>query len=48
MRISSDALAFMFEVSYTPRVFAWALESTQKDYYKCWQGLKSHFDPGRQ
>ncbi|KAH8951158.1 hypothetical protein BDL97_09G012600 [Sphagnum fallax] len=41
-----DALAFMFESSLVPRVTPWALSSPQldPDYYKCWIGLRSHFD----
>lgn len=42
-----DTLAFMFEVNYTPRVMpaASALPQLDRDYYKCWEGLKSHFRP---
>ncbi len=45
-RIPRDTLAFMFEVNLTPRVTEWALNAPtlDADYYKCWQGLKSHFD----
>ncbi|KAK9846297.1 hypothetical protein WJX81_001152 [Elliptochloris bilobata] len=40
-----DTLAFMFEVSFTPRVMPAALASPHIDraYYKCWAGLRSHF-----
>lgn len=40
-----QTLAFMFETNYTPRVTAAALGSPwlDRDYYKCWTGLKSHF-----
>jgi homogentisate 1,2-dioxygenase len=36
----------MFETSLTPRVTPAALGSPciDRDYYKCWVGLKSHFD----
>lgn len=41
-----ETLAFMFETYLTPRVTAAALGSPQIDrnYYKCWMGLQSHFD----
>jgi homogentisate 1,2-dioxygenase len=44
--LGHDTLAFMFETSLTPRVTSAALGSTciDRDYYKCWLGLKSHFD----
>lgn len=47
-RLSDDALAFMFESAFTPRVTKLALESPYRDleYYKCWQGLRSHFTLG--
>lgn len=41
-----DTMAFMFESSLIPRVTPWALNSPHRDhdYYKCWIGLKSHFN----
>lgn len=44
-KLSDDALAFMFESAFTPRVTMRALQSPYRDldYYKCWQGLRSHF-----
>lgn len=44
--LGRDTLAFMFETSLTPRVTSAALGSTciDRDYYKCWLGLKSHFN----
>jgi homogentisate 1,2-dioxygenase len=44
--LGHNTLAFMFETSLTPRVTPAALGSTciDRDYYKCWVGLKSHFD----
>jgi homogentisate 1,2-dioxygenase len=44
-RLPDSTLAFMFEVSATPRVAAQALGSPciDQDYYQCWKGLKSHF-----
>ena len=46
-QLPANTLAFMFETSFTPRVTAAALGSPHVDrgYYKCWLGLKSHFDP---
>lgn len=36
-----------FETNYTPRLTPAALSSPHidRDYYRCWQGLRSHFDP---
>jgi homogentisate 1,2-dioxygenase len=44
--LGQTTLAFMFETSLTPRVTPAALGSPciDRDYYKCWLGLKSHFD----
>ncbi len=41
----SDTLAFMFESRYIirPTKFAMETDSLQKDYYKCWDGLKKNF-----
>ncbi|KAI8467072.1 MAG: homogentisate 1,2-dioxygenase-domain-containing protein [Monoraphidium minutum] len=45
-QLAREALAFMFETAMTPRVTPAALGATNidRDYYKCWVGLKSHFD----
>ncbi len=45
-RLPADTLAFMFETHAPPRVTAAALASPHVDraYYRCWAGLKSHFD----
>jgi homogentisate 1,2-dioxygenase len=45
--LGHTTLAFMFETSLTPRVTPAALGSPciDRDYYKCWLGLKSHFKP---
>lgn len=45
-----DSLAFMFETRLVLSPTRYALESPQRrrDYYRCWQDLKKHFDPGRQ
>jgi homogentisate 1,2-dioxygenase len=39
-------MAFMFETRFVLRPTRHALESAQlqDDYYRCWQGLKKHFD----
>jgi homogentisate 1,2-dioxygenase len=44
-----DSLAFMFETRLVLRPTRYALESPQRqrDYYRCWQDLKKHFDPHR-
>jgi len=46
-KLPSDTLAFMFEVHATPRVTPAALGAinVERSYYKCWEGLSSHFDP---
>jgi homogentisate 1,2-dioxygenase len=40
-----DTLAFMFESRFVIRPTRFALETPalQRDYYRCWQGLKKHF-----
>jgi homogentisate 1,2-dioxygenase len=42
-----DTMAFMFETRYVIRPTRFALETTQlqAEYYRCWQGLKKHFNP---
>jgi homogentisate 1,2-dioxygenase len=47
--IIRDSLAFMFETRLVLRPTRHALESPQRqrDYYRCWQDLNKHFDPGR-
>jgi homogentisate 1,2-dioxygenase len=44
-----DTMAFMFETRCVLRPTRHALQSAQlqHEYYRCWQGLKKHFDPGR-
>ena len=44
-----DTMAFMFETRTVIHPTRFALEGAQlqPDYYRCWQGLKKHFDPGR-
>jgi homogentisate 1,2-dioxygenase len=40
-----ETLAFMFESRYVlrPSVFAMEAPQLQRDYWKCWQGLRKHF-----
>jgi homogentisate 1,2-dioxygenase len=40
-------MAFMFETRNVLRPTSHALSSAQlqPEYYRCWQGLKKHFDP---
>jgi homogentisate 1,2-dioxygenase len=48
-RLGDDgALAFMFETHLTPRVTPAAMgaPTIDRDYYKCWAGLRSHFTGG--
>lgn len=42
-----NALAFMFESTYIMRLTEYGNteETLEHDYYKCWQGLKTHFVP---
>jgi homogentisate 1,2-dioxygenase len=42
-----STLAFMFETRFVTKLTKFAAETSllQKDYYECWQGLKSTFDP---
>jgi homogentisate 1,2-dioxygenase len=42
-----NTLAFMFEscLVYQPTEHAMTTPSLQKNYYKCWRGLKDHFKP---
>jgi homogentisate 1,2-dioxygenase len=44
-----DTMAFMFETRCAWRPTRRAMESAelQADYYRCWQGLKKHFDPSK-
>jgi len=45
----TDTMAFMFETPAVLRPTRFALESVQlqHEYWRCWQGLKPHFDPTR-
>ena len=42
-----DTLAFMFETRLVIRPTRFALESSllQRDYWRCWQGLRKNFEP---
>jgi homogentisate 1,2-dioxygenase len=44
-----NTLAFMFETRYPIRPTRYAMETAglQRDYYKCWRGLKKRFKPPR-
>ena len=44
-----DTMAFMFEtcLPILPTRFALELAPLQDEYFRCWQGLKKHFDPSR-
>jgi homogentisate 1,2-dioxygenase len=45
----ADTMAFMFETRMVIRPTHFALESAQlqHEYFRCWQGLRKHFDPSR-
>ncbi|APW40046.1 homogentisate 1,2-dioxygenase [Rhodoferax koreense] len=47
--VIKDTMAFMFETRLVWHPTAYALGSAelQDDYYRCWQGLQKHFDPGK-
>ena len=45
--IGKGSLAFMFESSFSLALTKWGNDTchcVDKDYFKCWQDLKSHFD----
>jgi homogentisate 1,2-dioxygenase len=44
--IGRDTMAFMFETNFFPKLTAAAMAAPNidRDYYKCWVGLKQHFD----
>ena len=46
-RFLGDTLAFMFETRHIIRPTRFALETPllQRDYWKCWQGLRKNFGP---
>ncbi len=45
----ANTMAFMFESRFPQRVTQYAATAPmlQPDYFKCWSGLKKHFDPTR-
>jgi homogentisate 1,2-dioxygenase len=45
----TNTMAFMFETPAVIRPTPYALESSQLqgEYYRCWQGLKKHFNPAQ-
>ena len=45
----TGTMAFMFETPAVIQPTRYALETAQlqHEYYRCWQGLKKHFDPSR-
>jgi homogentisate 1,2-dioxygenase len=47
--VITNTMAFMFETRLAIRPTRYALEAAelQADYFRCWQGLKKHFDPVR-
>ena len=47
--VIKDTMAFMFETRHVLRPTPQAMASAQLqgEYYRCWQGLKKHFDPAR-
>lgn len=48
--LSCSHQAFMFESSLSMAVTKWGLKTSNrldKNYYKCWEPLKSHFNPNR-
>lgn len=47
--VIKDTMAFMFETRHVLRPTPQAMASVQLqgEYYRCWQGLKKHFDPTR-
>jgi len=47
--VIADTMAFMFESRAVWRPTLQAIDSAelQDDYFRCWQGLQKHFDPGR-
>ena len=45
--VIENTMAFMFEARHVWRPTPFALESAerQREYWRCWQGLKKHFNP---
>ncbi|CAI2180237.1 12517_t:CDS:10 [Funneliformis geosporum] len=50
VRVAEGTMAFMFESSLILGVTEWGMSNQvhiQQDYWKAWQGLKSHFDANK-
>ncbi len=47
--VITDTMAFMFETRLVWRPTPFAVESAQlqPEYYRCWQGIQKHFNPGQ-
>ncbi|MFP5407448.1 MAG: homogentisate 1,2-dioxygenase domain-containing protein, partial [Gammaproteobacteria bacterium] len=47
--VIKDTMAFMFETPAVIHTTRYALETAQlqHEYYRCWEGLKKHFNPER-
>ena len=47
--VIADTMAFMFETRWVLGPTRQAMESAQlqHEYYRCWQGLRKHFDPAK-
>jgi homogentisate 1,2-dioxygenase len=45
----ADTMAFMFEtrVVIHPTLQALKAKQLQADYWRCWQGIKKHFNPNQ-
>jgi homogentisate 1,2-dioxygenase len=48
-QVIRDTMAFMFEtrLAWAPTPFALQAAQLQHEYWRCWQGLRKHFDPSR-
>ncbi|MEE6524561.1 hypothetical protein FKM82_024111, partial [Ascaphus truei] len=49
-RVAEGTLAFMFESSFSMAVTKWGMMTCNrldKNYYRCWEQLKNHFNPAR-
>src|SRR5206468_4244105 len=47
--VIKDTMAFMFETRWVLKPTRQALNAPQlqRDYFRCWQGLAKHFNPGK-
>ncbi|XP_053561776.1 homogentisate 1,2-dioxygenase [Bombina bombina] len=49
-RVADGTMAFMFESSLSMSVTRWGLQTCNrldKNYYQCWESLRSHFNPAQ-